>query len=131
MHASRLTQVRPGLLERRQALGELANPGAGESAAILAEDCGFGSLADSTDTRTSRASRSSSRTYRSSKNRRKHERKMCSIKEGSLYEDLGLVRALHQIVLQTYELRGTLIFMSSYAQLTLMIAIIQISKPLS
>ncbi|KAJ8678919.1 hypothetical protein QAD02_014706 [Eretmocerus hayati] len=53
----------------------------------------------------SKSSRSSGRTYRSSKNRRKHERKMHSIKEGSVYEDLALIRALHQLATQAYSYR--------------------------
>ncbi|XP_014224134.1 elongator complex protein 1 [Trichogramma pretiosum] len=54
----------------------------------------------------SRSSRSSGRSYRSSKNRRKHERKMQSVKEGSAYEDLALIRALHGLVTQTYAMRA-------------------------
>lgn len=66
------------------------------------------SIAGSTTTRTSHSSRSSGRTYRSSKNRRKHERKLQSIKEGSVYEDLALIRMLHQLATQAYNQRGTI-----------------------
>lgn len=42
-------------------------------------------------------SSTSGKTYRSTKNKRKIERKKYSTKEGSPYEDLGLVAALHEI----------------------------------
>jgi hypothetical protein len=45
---------------------------------------------------------------RSSKNRRKHERKMLSLKEGSPYEELALIRALHQVITTTYIATGLL-----------------------
>ncbi|XP_046821517.1 elongator complex protein 1 isoform X2 [Vespa crabro] len=45
----------------------------------------------------------SKRSYRSSKNRRKQERKLLSMKEGSMFEDLGLMRALHEIITKTYK----------------------------
>ncbi|CAH2087106.1 unnamed protein product [Euphydryas editha] len=51
------------------------------------------------------SSSGSGRSYRSSKNRRKHERKVASLKEGSQYEDTALVLALHSIVTSTFELR--------------------------
>ncbi|XP_038221974.1 putative elongator complex protein 1 [Zerene cesonia] len=51
------------------------------------------------------SSTGSSRSYRSSKNRRKHERKVASLKEGSQYEDTALVMALHSLVSSTFELR--------------------------
>ncbi|OXU28995.1 hypothetical protein TSAR_015024 [Trichomalopsis sarcophagae] len=63
------------------------------------------SIAGSTMSRSSQASRSTGRSYRSSKNRRKHERKLQSIKEGSVYEDLALIRTLHQLVSQAYKQR--------------------------
>ncbi|CAB3244736.1 unnamed protein product [Arctia plantaginis] len=51
------------------------------------------------------SSRGSSRSFRSSKNRRKHERKVASLKEGSQYEDVALVMALHTLVCSTFDLR--------------------------
>ncbi|XP_065575394.1 elongator complex protein 1-like isoform X1 [Artemia franciscana] len=48
----------------------------------------------------------SSRSIRSSKNKRKLERKLYSTKEGSPYEDLGLVVALHEMMVKAYDLRG-------------------------
>ncbi|XP_069695776.1 putative elongator complex protein 1 [Periplaneta americana] len=43
-------------------------------------------------------SRTSGRSSRSSKNRRKQERKMLSLKEGSPYEEFALIRALHEVI---------------------------------
>ncbi|XP_035718153.1 putative elongator complex protein 1 isoform X1 [Vespa mandarinia] len=51
----------------------------------------------------SQSSTISKRSYRSSKNRRKQERKLLSMKEGSMFEDLGLMRALHEIITKTYK----------------------------
>lgn len=51
------------------------------------------------------SSRGSSRSFRSSKNRRKHERKVASLKEGSQYEDVALVMALHNLVSTSFDLR--------------------------
>lgn len=51
------------------------------------------------------SSRGSSRSFRSSKNRRKHERKLASLKEGSQYEDIALIKALHSLVISTFDLR--------------------------
>ncbi|XP_013183864.1 elongator complex protein 1 isoform X2 [Amyelois transitella] len=53
------------------------------------------------------SSRGSTRSFQSSKNRRKHERKVASLKEGSQYEDVALVMALHSLVTSSYELRST------------------------
>ncbi|KAJ8714548.1 hypothetical protein PYW07_002773 [Mythimna separata] len=51
------------------------------------------------------SSRGSNRSFRSSKNRRKHERKVASLKEGSQYEDVALVMVLHTLVTNTFDLR--------------------------
>ncbi|CAH2982016.1 unnamed protein product [Chilo suppressalis] len=51
------------------------------------------------------SSRGSSRSFRSSKNRRKHERKVASLKEGSQYEDVALIMALHSLVTSSFDLR--------------------------
>uniref|UniRef100_A0A1E1VXL1 Elongator complex protein 1 n=1 Tax=Pectinophora gossypiella TaxID=13191 RepID=A0A1E1VXL1_PECGO len=66
-------------------------------------DCDLYSDAGST---LASSSRGSSRSYRSSKNRRKHERKVASLKEGSQYEDVALVMALHTLVTSSFELRA-------------------------
>ncbi|XP_043669587.1 elongator complex protein 1 isoform X1 [Vespula pensylvanica] len=61
------------------------------------------SVTDSITSKGSRSSTTSKRSYRSSKNRRKQERKLLSMKEGSTFEDLGLIRALHEIITKTYK----------------------------
>ncbi|XP_077256116.1 elongator complex protein 1 isoform X1 [Temnothorax americanus] len=61
------------------------------------------SIAESVSSRISRMSASSSKSYRSSKNRRKQERKLFSLKEGSRFEDLSLIHALYQIVSNAYK----------------------------
>lgn len=77
--------------------------GGGDMSDLLSET----SFAGSTTSRaSSRASRSSGRTYKSSKNRRKQERKVLSIKAGSVFEDLALIRALYEILTNVYELRS-------------------------
>ncbi|KAL6266875.1 hypothetical protein P5V15_003703 [Pogonomyrmex californicus] len=43
------------------------------------------------------------KSYRSSKNRRKHARKFFNLKEGSMFEDLSLIYALYQIVSDAYK----------------------------
>ncbi|KAA0192735.1 hypothetical protein HAZT_HAZT001903 [Hyalella azteca] len=52
----------------------------------------------------SASSGASGRTYRSAKNRRKLERKKFSTKEGSAYEDLGLISELHGMITRADEL---------------------------
>ncbi len=49
---------------------------------------------------------SSSNRSKSSKNRRKHEKKKYSTKEGSVFEDLGLIAALHDLVTVIYKSTG-------------------------
>ena len=48
--------------------------------------------------------KTSNRSKKSSKNRRKHERKTYSTKTGSTYEDLGLIALLHQTLTRFYSL---------------------------
>ena len=64
------------------------------------------SVSGSTTSQKSKFSSLSGKTYRSSKNRRKHERKLLSLKQGSAFQDLALIRALHQIVTNTYKEKG-------------------------
>ncbi|XP_076644239.1 elongator complex protein 1 isoform X1 [Halictus rubicundus] len=68
------------------------------------------SIASTTASQRSRLSSLSGKSYRSSKNRRKHERKLLSLKKGSAFEDLALIQALYQIINSIYkekdELRG-------------------------
>lgn len=66
-------------------------------------DCDL--YSDTTSLRSSqhtRGTRSSSKSFRSSKNRRKHERKLLNLKEGNVFEDIALIDALHTIVLKLY-----------------------------
>lgn len=63
------------------------------------------SIADSVSSKKSRTSTASRRSYRSSKNRRKQERKLLSLKEGSTFEDLGLIHVLYQIITTVYKNR--------------------------
>ncbi|KAL4704458.1 hypothetical protein ACJJTC_019557 [Scirpophaga incertulas] len=51
------------------------------------------------------SSRGTSRSFRSSKNRRKHERKLASLKEGSQYEDVALILALNSLIISSFDLR--------------------------
>ncbi|ALC45754.1 Elp1 [Drosophila busckii] len=60
-------------------------------------------LSDTSSMRSSRysgsqSSRGSGKTFRSSKNRRKHERKLLSLKPGNPFEDIALIDALHNHV---------------------------------
>nr|XP_034181462.1 putative elongator complex protein 1 [Osmia lignaria] len=66
------------------------------------------SVASSTSSQKSKFSTLSGRSYRSSKNRRKQERKFLNLKEGSTFEDLALIQALYQIVSNTYKERDEL-----------------------
>ncbi|CAG4944114.1 unnamed protein product [Parnassius apollo] len=51
------------------------------------------------------SSSGSGRSYRSSKNRRKHQRKVASLKEGSQYEDVALIMTLHSLITSSSNLR--------------------------
>ncbi|KAK2583885.1 hypothetical protein KPH14_001159 [Odynerus spinipes] len=66
------------------------------------------SITGSITSQGSRTSTISKRSYRSSKNRRKQERKLLSMREGSMFEDLGLMRALHEIITKTYRQKDEL-----------------------
>ncbi|EFN87660.1 Elongator complex protein 1 [Harpegnathos saltator] len=63
------------------------------------------SVAGSAASQRSRMSTASGRSYRSSKNRRKQERKLFSLKKGSMFEDLGLIHALYEIISNTCKRR--------------------------
>lgn len=47
-------------------------------------------------------SKGSGKSHRSSKNRRKHERKLMSLKEGNPFEDIALVDAIYQLTHKSY-----------------------------
>ncbi|XP_063980475.1 elongator complex protein 1 [Diachasmimorpha longicaudata] len=102
-YKKRLLIVRSEIAKREaeDALAE-EEDGPGEVSDLLSDTS---SIAGSNTSLSSGSSRSSGRSYRSSKNRRKQEKKVLSIKEGSVYEDLALVRALHTIISSTYEQR--------------------------
>ncbi|XP_028167442.1 elongator complex protein 1 [Ostrinia furnacalis] len=90
--------------DRLQVVRENKNKGPSEiyDPSYAIRDCDLYSDAGST---LASSSRGSSRSFRSSKNRRKHERKLASLKEGSQYEDVALIMALHTVVTSTFELR--------------------------
>lgn len=53
--------------------------------------------------RFSNSSRGTAKTHRSSKNRRKHERKLLNLKEGNPFEDIALIDSLYNASLATFE----------------------------
>lgn len=58
-------------------------------------------FSDTSSVNTSRystSSRGTGKTFRSSKNRRKHERKLLSLKEGNPFEDIALIDALYVLI---------------------------------
>ncbi|XP_053960279.1 elongator complex protein 1 [Anastrepha ludens] len=60
-------------------------------------------LSDTTSLRSSRytgSSQGTGKTFRSSKNRRKHERKLLSLKPGNPFEDIALIDALYNLVMK-------------------------------
>ncbi|XP_001657869.2 putative elongator complex protein 1 isoform X1 [Aedes aegypti] len=63
------------------------------------EDCDlYSEVSTVASSRHTTSSGRSGKSHRSSKNRRKHERKLLSLKEGNPYEDIALVDALHTLV---------------------------------
>lgn len=70
------------------------------------DDCDlFSDTSSMNSSRLTKSSRGSSRSTRSSKNRRKHERKLLSLKEGNPFEDIALIDALYNLVHKSYELQ--------------------------
>ncbi|XP_067647290.1 elongator complex protein 1 [Eurosta solidaginis] len=62
-------------------------------------------LSDTTSMRSSRytgSSQGTGKTFRSSKNRRKHERKLLSLKPGNPFEDMALIDALYNQVIKLF-----------------------------
>ncbi|KAH8382396.1 hypothetical protein KR009_003318 [Drosophila setifemur] len=89
-YKQRLLDVR----QRQAALGETDN-----YADVDIEEADL--LSDTTSLHSSRysgTSRGTGKTFRSSKNRRKHERKLLSLKPGNPFEDIALIDALHNHV---------------------------------
>lgn len=67
------------------------------------DDCDM--FSDTTSMNSSRftgGSRGTSRTFRSSKSKRRHERKLLSLKEGSPFEDIALIDAIYILIQQIY-----------------------------
>ncbi|XP_072752046.1 putative elongator complex protein 1 [Anoplolepis gracilipes] len=106
-HKSRLTLVRAEIKARQtRPSNELIShdePIFGQEIADSLSDTS--SIAGSVSSKKSRTSTASRRSYRSNKNRRKQERKLLSLKEGSLFEDLGLIHVLYQIITTAYKNR--------------------------
>lgn len=63
----------------------------------------FSDTSSMNSSRISNSSRGTGRTHRSSKNRRKHERKLLNLKEGNPFEDIALIDALYNLALSTFE----------------------------
>lgn len=90
----RLSQVRKEKAEK------LLNPDNGNAFDM---DCDL--YSDTTSMRSSQhtsGTRSSGKSFRSSKNRRKHERKLLNLKEGNAFEDIALIDALYTLVIKLY-----------------------------
>jgi elongator complex protein 1 len=100
--AARLAAVRKGRAAgpASGAPGEEEDDRNLEDAELFSETSSVGSGGASTvrTARSSLATRASGRSGKSSKTRRKADRRLYSVKEGSSHEDLGLVAALHELV---------------------------------
>uniref|UniRef100_A0A1I8PUH9 Elongator complex protein 1 n=1 Tax=Stomoxys calcitrans TaxID=35570 RepID=A0A1I8PUH9_STOCA len=95
-HKQRLLQVRLNRAKQSQFSGE-----AGEQMDI--DECDL--LSDTTSLHSSRytaSSRGTGKTFRSSKNRRKHERKLLSLKPGNPFEDIALIDALYNQITRCF-----------------------------
>lgn len=44
----------------------------------------------------------SSKTHRTSKNRRKHQKKLFNLKEGNKFEDIALIDVLYKLIMKIY-----------------------------
>lgn len=72
----------------------------------LDDDDNCDMLSDTSSLNSSRltaATHSTVKSHRSSKNRRKHERKLLSLKEGNPYEDVALIDALYNMAVKAYD----------------------------
>lgn len=63
----------------------------------------FSDTSSMNSSRISQSSRGTGKTHRSSKNRRKHERKLLSLKEGNPFEDIALIDALYTLAHKSYD----------------------------
>lgn len=90
-HVNRLQTIRKEKLEKQ--LNDDGND----------DDCDM--FSDTTSMNSSRftgSSRGTARTFRSSKSKRRHERKLLSLKEGSPFEDIAIIDAVYNLVQQIY-----------------------------
>lgn len=62
----------------------------------------FSDTSSMNSSRFSGTSKGSGKSHRSSKNRRKHERKLMSLKEGNPFEDIALVDAIYHLTHKSY-----------------------------
>lgn len=68
------------------------------------DDCDlFSDTSSMNSSRLTKSSRGSGKSTRSSKNRRKHERKLLSLKEGNPFEDIALIDALYNLIHKSYD----------------------------
>lgn len=66
-------------------------------------DCDlFSDTSSMNSSRFTGTSKGSGKSHRSSKNRRKHERKLLSLKEGNPFEDLALIDAIYNLAQKSY-----------------------------
>lgn len=63
----------------------------------------FSDTSSMNSSRYSNSSRGTAKTHRSSKNRRKHERKLLNLKEGNAFEDIALIDALYNLAVNAFE----------------------------
>ncbi|XP_061393693.1 elongator complex protein 1 [Musca vetustissima] len=94
-HKERLSQVRLNRQKQTQF--------GGDDDQVDIDECDL--LSDTTSLRSSRytaSSRGTGKTFRSSKNRRKHERKILSLKPGNPFEDIALIDALYNQIIRCY-----------------------------
>ncbi|XP_034486416.1 putative elongator complex protein 1 [Drosophila innubila] len=84
-------------IRQRQATANDAD-GAGEHDVDIDEVDLLSDTSSMHSSRHSSSSRGTGKTFRSSKNRRKHERKLLSLKPGNPFEDIALIDALHNQV---------------------------------
>lgn len=66
----------------------------------------FSDTSSMNSSRFSASSRGTGKTHRSSKNRRKHERKLLSLREGNAFEDIALIDALYTLAQKSYDLQA-------------------------
>lgn len=104
-HKSRLGALRAEINKRRMSTNNeiICNDGPISNREIVDFLSDMSSVAGSASSCRSQMSTVSGRSYRSSKNRRKQERKLFSLKEGGMFEDLGLIYALYQIISNVYK----------------------------